>query len=300
MLTKPMGFAMLAFLSMPLLAGIKEFSQIFRAFCLIILGFYLLSAAPASAQELRGVFHGLDGAEGIAVQLSPTPSGYVVDVVSRSSGNTRFNAQAIPGGVRGPLTLQGQAGVVEFLEIPVGISMIWRPNNGGNELVYAFKNQQLALPQLPPGYKDPPPPGAKRVNPVNFLNSYEFWEAAQVARAYDGLDDKFRVIMKSFATVHTDILWKLCRAPVAPDQLTDALRGQGVTCIDVQSKIKNSQKTGAFSNFKRAVHFQKLDVMLAVQCARGINTVTVCTQAAQRTQQATLSLQTVGSVLQRF
>jgi len=237
----------------------------------------------------RSLYHGLDGAQGIAVQLSRTPTGYIIDIVSNSSGSTRFEAEAIPGGARGPLTLQGQAGTVEFLQKPVGLSMVWQPLGGGNELVYAFKNQNLSLPQLPPGYKDPPPPGATRVNPIDFLNSYEFWESAQVARAYDGLDEKFRVLMK-----------KLCRAPVAPEQLTEALRGQGVTCVDVQSTIKGSQASGAFSNYKRAVHFQKADAMLAVQCARGINSVQVCTQAAQKTQEATLSLETVGTVLRRF
>jgi len=178
--------------------------------------------------------------------------------------------------------------------------MVWRPNAGGKELVYAFRNERLALPTPPPGYKDPPPPGADRVNPIDFLISYEFWDAAQVARTYDGLDDKFRVIMKSFATVHTDILWKLCRAPVAPTQLTDALRGQGVTCIDVQSKIKLSQTDGAFTSFKQAVQIQKADTLLAVECARGINTASVCARAAQISQQAALSLETAGTVLNRF
>jgi len=178
--------------------------------------------------------------------------------------------------------------------------MIWRPDSGGRELVYAFRNERLTLPTKPPGYTDPPPSGATRVNPVDFLTSYEFWEPAQVARAYDGLDDKFRVLMKTFATVHTDILWKLCLAPVAPDQLVDALRGEGVTCTDLRTRIRASQADGAFMNYKRAVHAEKIDAMLAVECARGSNPVAVCEQAARRTQAATLSLETVGSVLNRF
>ncbi len=291
---------MIAYLSVKLSAGVNGFSKAVKAVFLLFSGFFLLFTTTATAQELRGIYHGLDGAQGIAVQISPVQSGFIVDIVSGSSGSARFEAQAIPNGVRGPLVLQGQAGTADFIKIPAGLSMVWQPNGGGQELVYAFKHQQLALPQLPPGYKNPPPPGADRVNPVDFLTSYEFWEAAQVARAYDGLDDKYRVIMKSYATVHTDMLWKLCRAPVAPDQLTDALRGQGVTCRDVQNKIRDAQSTGEFSNFKRAVHFQKQEAQLAVECARGIHTVSVCTRAAQRTQQATLSLETAATVLGRY
>ena len=272
----------------------------FNLLALALASWVLISTTSANAQELGGVYRGLDSAQGITIQLSRGGNGYVGEIIASSGARAAINAEAVPGGARGPLTLGGQPGVVELLSRPVGLSLVWRANSGSNELVYAFKNESLALPSLPPGYKDPPPPGADRVNPIDFLHSYEFWEAAQVARAYDGLDDKFRVIMKSFATVHTDILWKLCRAPVAPDQLTDALRGQGVTCPDVRNKIKRSQVSGVFNGFKAAVHTQKVDVLLAVECARGINTASVCARAAQIAQQATLSLQTAGTVLNRF
>lgn len=267
---------------------------------LALAGWALLPVLSANAQEIGGIYRGLDSAQGITIQLSRGGNGYVGEIIAGSGASATINAEAVPGGARGPLTLGGQPGVVELMSRPVGLSMVWRANSGSNEFVYAFKNEALALPALPPGYKDPPPPGADRVNPIDFLNSYEFWEAAQVARTYDGLDDKFRVIMKSFATVHTDVLWKLCRAPVAPDQLSDALRGQGVTCREVQNKIKQSQTDGVFNGFKQAVHTQKADALLAVECARGINTASVCSRAAQITQRAALSLETVGTILNRF
>jgi len=278
----------------------STFGRCVKLFSITLVGVVLMFAASANAQEIGGTYRGIDSAEGITVQLTRGGNGYVAEIIAQSGGRATINAGTISGGARGPLTLQGQPGIVEFLSRPVGLSMIWRPNSGGEELVYAFRHERLALPTPPAGYKDPPPPGATRVNPIDFLNSYEFWSAAQVARTYDGLDDKFRVILKTFSTVHADILWKLCRAPVAPDQLADALRGQGVTCIDVQNKIKASQTTGAFTTFKRAVQVQKVDALLAVECARGINTASVCARAAQITQQAALSLETVGAVLKRF
>lgn len=284
---------MLAFLT-KLLGGLS------RQFCVTFVLVLSLGTTVLSAQELGGVYRGMDSAAGITLQISRGGSGFVGEISSESGGRAAINAEAVPGGARGPLTLKGQPGIVELKVQPVGIAFIWRPNSGGNDLVYAFRHEGLALPSVPAGYKDPPPPGATRVNPIDFLNSYEFWEAAQVARAYDGLDDKYRVIMKPFATVHTDMLWKLCRAPVAPDQLADALRGQGVTCVDVQNRIKQSQKSGAFSNFKRAVQAEKRDVLVAVECARGINTANICARAAQRAQQAALSLDTVGTILKRF
>lgn len=279
-------------------------SRLIRVFSLRIPAlstvFSLVFLTFATAQELEGTYRGMDGARGITIQLARGGNGYVGEIASTSGGGATLNAEAVPGGARGPLMLQGQPGTVELTARPVGLSMVWRPDSGGSELVYAFRREQLALPAPPAGYTDPPPPGATRVNPLDFLNSYEFWEAAQVARTYDGLDDKYRVIIKTFATVHTDVLWKLCRAPTAPAQLVDALRGQGVNCVDVQKKIKASQETGGFMRFKQAVRVQKVDALLAIECARGINTADICTRAAQRTQQAALSLQTAGSVLEQF
>lgn len=290
---KPMGAAMFSALATSLARWVK-------LLCLALVWGAVSPLASAEAQEIGGIYRGLDGAQGITVQLSRGGNGYVGEIISQSGQRVTLNAEAVPGGARGPLTLRGQSGTVELMSRPVGLSMVWRPEFGGEELVYAFRHDTLALPTPPAGYKDPPPPGATRVNPIDFVNSYEFWNAAQVARAYDGLDDKFRVILKSFAIVHTDVLWKLCRAPVAPDQLADALRGQGVTCLDVENSIKRSQTNGAFTNFKHAVQIQKRDALLAVECARGINTASVCARAAQLTQQAALSLETVGTVLNRF
>jgi len=267
---------------------------------LVFTGLLLSPTLPATAQDIGGIYRGLDSAEGITIQLSRGGNGFVGEIIAQAGARVSFNAEAVSGGARGPLVLRGEPGIVELQSRPVGLSMVWRPTSGSDELVYAFRHERLALPTPPAGYRDPPPPGATRVNPIDFLNSYEFWDAAQVARTYDGLDDKFRVIMKTFATVHTDILWKLCRAPVAPKQLTDALRGQGVTCIDVQNKIKKSQTNGVFTSFKRAVQTQKVDTLLAVECARGINTASVCARSAQISQRAALSLETVGTVLNRF
>lgn len=269
-------------------------------FVIAFLGFAFGFMGLAQAQELNGTYRGLDGASGITIQIAPGGSGFTGEIIAQAGGRVALDTQAVPGGARGPLTLQGKPGIVELMARPVGLSMVWRPDSGGTELVYAFRHEQLAVPTPPVGYRDPPPPGATRVNPIDFVNSYEFWEAAQVARAYDGLDDKFRVILKTFAIVHTDILWKLCRAPIAPAQLADALRGQGVTCIDVQNKIKVSQTTGGFTRFKQAVKNQKVDALTAVECARGINPANVCTQSAQRTQQAALSLDTARTVLDQF
>ena len=286
---KPMGTVMFA-----------SVRVLFVSAVVVVVGLAMGFAPAAQAQDLDGTYRGLDGAEGITLELSRGGSGYVGAIIAGSGGRADLTAEAIPGGARGPLTLQGQPGVVELISRPVGLSLVWRPDSGGEELIYAFRRDQVALPTPPAGYKNPPPPGATRVNPIDFLNSYEFWEASQVARAYDGLDDKYRVIMKSFATVHTDILWKLCRAPSAPRELSDALRGQGVNCVEVERKMKASQTTGGFERFKRAVGYQKVDALTAVECARGINTADVCVRAAQRTQQAALSLETAGSILQKF
>ena len=149
---------------------------------LVLAGWILSPAISVNAQEIGGVYRGLDSAEGITIQLSRGGNGFVGEIIAGSGGRATFNAEAIAGGARGPLTLRGQPGVVELLSRPVGLSMVWRPNAGGEELVYAFRHEALDLPTPPAGYRDPPPAGADRVNPIDFLNSYEFWTAAQVGR----------------------------------------------------------------------------------------------------------------------
>lgn len=263
-----------------------------------LLALPLLAEQARAAETLDGVFLGLDGAEGITIRLSQGGRGYVGEIEARGGGRADINAEISGDEATGPLTLQGQPGTVRFSPRPVGLAMVWRPNGGGAApLVYAFRRQSLGLPPPPAEYVPSPQSSTDEVDALDFLHSYEFWDADSVGFAYDRVRDKFRVIMRTYPAVHGDILWKLCQATVVPDQLGEALRGQGVTCPEVNAKLRASQTNGGFARFKQRVRREKYDAILSVECARGIHTADLCIQAANRTQQAATSLDTLGSIL---
>lgn len=263
---------------------------------------YLVLAAPlltaqAYAQGLDGTFLGMDGAQGITISLSQGGRGYVGEINAAGGGRADINAALNGEEAEGPLVLQGRSGTMRLSPRPVGLSMVWTPDDGGTQLVYAFRRQSVQLPSPPAGFVQPPAPGEKRINPIGFLHSYEFWDPNDVARAYDLMEDKYRVIMRTFPAVHGDILWKLCQAGRAPVSLGDALRGQNITCGSLNAKLRESQKTGGFGRFKRRVGLEKQDALLAVECARGIHTAQICRDAASRTQRAATSIVTLTSIL---
>lgn len=282
------------------------FARAIAATMILMAASLALLAAPAQAQQnrLNGTYMGLDAAHGITIRIAPGGRGYQGEITAQSGGTARIDAQDANGAAEGPLSLRGREGIVRLIPKPLGLSMMWMPLGPGGApvdseaVLYAFRHQGVSLPTLPPGYVEPPHAGAERVDPIGFLHSYEFWEPNAAALAYDKIDDKYRVIMRTFPVVHGDILWKLCKATVPTRQLGEALRGQGMTCTQLDARLKASQSTGGFTRFKQRLATERADALLAVECARGIHTAQICADAAQRTQRAATSMDTLASILQ--
>ena len=254
-----------------------------------------IATLPAHAQErMDGTYYGLDGAQGLTLQLTQGPSGRI----SASDGSGQaINGRMENGSVVADLIFQGKRGTARFTPKGIGIGMVWTANDGSGETVFAFRRQNLQLPPMPAGFQPEPPYGTRGVEPSAFLSSYEFWTPNTVAFVYDDIEEKYRAIMRLFPAVQADLIWKLCQSTARPMELGEALRGEGVTCAEVDSTLKDAQRTDAFSRFKRRVHAQRVDAVLAVECARGIHQANICIDAARRTQRAAASLETVKTVL---
>lgn len=265
--------------------------------------FLCLSPFQAAAQSgFSGQFRGLDDASGLTISLSQSGNN-VQGRIAAPDGSGQVLSGALNGGaVESALVYRGQQGRARITLQPLGLAVIWSANNGtGEEVVFLFRRNDLQVPQPSSAYVPPPPPNMLGVSdPVSFLHSYEFWPPDDVSRIYSAIEDRFRTLIQMFPAVQTDVIWKLCGSVVPSDKLASALRGQGVTCAMIDTTLKAAQSDGRFNRYKERVRREKVDALLAVECARGNHTASTCAEAARRTQAAATALETVATVLNRI
>lgn len=278
----------------------RQFARYWRSLFRILTGagaMVLMLTVFASAQErMGGVYYGLDEAQGLTLQLQDSGNGATGRISAADGSGQAINGQRQGGSVVTDLIFRGKRGSARITPKGLGVGITWTPQDGSGEVVFAFLRQGLELPPLPPGYQPEPYAGAS-VEPHTFLSSYEFWSPNIAANVYDSIEEQYRAIIRLFPVVHTDVIWKLCQSSTRPRELGEALRGEGVTCAQVDESLKAAQKTGAFNGFKRRVHAERADALRAVECARGIHQPGICIEAAKRTQQAAMALETVKTVL---
>ncbi len=251
-------------------------------------------AVPAVAQQrLDGTYQGLDQAHGLTLQLS----GVNGRVSAPDGSGQAIQGRMQNGSVVADLIFRGKRGTARMTPKGIGLGFIWTPQDGTGDIVFAFKRQGLELPTPPAGFMPQPAPGTRNVDPSRFLASYEFWEPDAVSAVYDSVGEQYRALIRLFPAVQTDLIWKLCQSRTTARELGEALRGEGVTCGQIDKTLKDAQQSDAFNRFKRRVHAERADAMLAVECARGIHQARICIDAAQRTQRAAMSLETVKTVL---
>jgi len=85
-----------------------------RTVLFVLAAWMLFPVFSTNAQEIGGIYRGIDSAQGITIQLSRGGNGYVGEIIAGSGGRVSLNAEAVPGGARGPLVLRGQPGIVEL------------------------------------------------------------------------------------------------------------------------------------------------------------------------------------------
>jgi len=256
-----------------------------------------LTMSVAAQDRLDGIYYGLDDARGLTIQLQDTGSGATGRITAADGSGQAINGTQQGGSIVSDLIFRGKRGSARMTPKGLGLGFTWTPGDGsGGDVVFAFGRRGLELPAPSPSFVPETQIGSQ-VQPHVFIASYEFWTPNTVARLYDRLEEKYRAIIQLFPAVQTDLIWKLCQSSVSQAKLGEALRGEGVTCTQVDKRLKSAQKTDAFNRFKQRVGAERTNAERAIQCAQGLHQPSFCASAARQTQRAAMSLETVMTVL---
>lgn len=270
--------------------------------------------AAAQTAQLGGGYTGIDEATGWSVRLDEktsagVASGYQGTFVDRDGSETAFEAfLAGEGGLEAEarFELAGRSVYLRFSPRPIGMLMTLIPINSDDQLeiasssTFPFVRAGVALPDAPTLLAPPPTDASVAYDPLLFLISYEFWTPVEVGVGYASLEDRWKTLIRFYTQVHTDVLWKLCRAERTPPGLVEALEGQNVTCNDVIGKIARMQSGDQFSRYKADVAEVKARLVDAVKCARGQLLKRECVRVNAWTNRAAVSLDTAATVLAKY
>ena len=285
-----------------------KLSTIFRGVLCALTLIFAAGQANAQAQSgLGGGYYGVDEANGMRLDLSPTGAGVTGALTAVDGTRFPFDAAINPqGGADGKMAWAAGEGVVRLNPKDIGVVLVWAPMDDAGAVLRTrvqallFVRDGVPLPPPPENYAPAPKGPGETVDSLSFLYNYEFWPADGVGYGYAGMAEKYRSLIALFPMVQTDILWKLCGADRPPAGLGEALRGQGATCADVLDRMAAAQRSGGFSAFKNAMLQEKQKLIQAVQCGRGMGRPETCREVARQTQEAALSMETVATVLQRL
>jgi len=267
----------------------------------------LTGAGTAWADELSGTFHGVADAAGASIDIQPRSGGFTGTFYDAKGRSQSFQADLVGESAEAVLDMDGRTVLMRVEPMPFGANVAIVPFSQSGQLeiasgrVLTFVRRGLKLPEPGPEYIDPPRDGSRRIAANGFLASYEFWSPAGVRDGYLALPERFHTLMRMFAAVQLDVIWKLCLAP-SPDQaLSIALRGQGVSCKEVLDGIADTQRTGKFTAYKAEVAKQRETLRITVRCAdRYPESKETCDRAARDLSAQAVTLETAGTVLGRY
>ncbi len=273
------------------------------------------SGARADAPGLSGAYIGVDDAAGMRLTLTErtaegdVAAGFDGALVDASGGRAEFQAFLSGRGGRDAETrvqLGDRSLFLRFSPRPIGLIAVSIPVTDEGVLVLErtqslpFVREGVALPERPEMFASAPQDPNGVTDPLLFLLSYEFWTPVEVGNGYASLEDRWRTLIRLYAEVHTDVLWKLCSAGRTPPGRTEALEGQNITCEGVVDKVAALQRSGRFGAYKAGLAEQKARLIDAVKCARGQLLKSDCERANAWTNRAALSLDTAATVLARY
>ncbi|MEO1293926.1 MAG: hypothetical protein AAFV62_14075 [Pseudomonadota bacterium] len=275
--------------------------------------------APATAQDgavldsLEGQFYGVDAAEGFAIEIAKTliegaevAGSFDVRFMTPGNGLSEFVAMGGNGVAQGQVDIGGTPVVMRFSSRPVGVVLFIIPvgETGEPEIdktrSFGFLRQGISVPRAPDVVAAPPPRVVDNYEPLYFLSAYEFWTPQEVGLGYASLLPRWRTLLRLYSSVHTDVLWKLCRGRETPAGLTEALEGQNVTCETVLGKVSEMQRVGTFVAYKRDVAEERARLEEAVKCARDMLDKRQCVLVSKFTAKNAVSLDTAETILDRY
>lgn len=257
--------------------------------------------------EMKGVYEGVGPSNGMRI---------VIDDVDRKPGGTFRDSNGKTadigggwkaGGLEAILVFPGRPVFVRITPEALGISMTVLPfDQEGNPdpsqaRILGFLKEGLDHPEQPALYQDPPPRSDQETDADVFLVSYQFWPPVGVANGFAQIGNKYRTLIRLFPMLHADVLWKMCQTSVRQDLVAEALRGQGATCGTITAAVDGSMRNGRFAEWKADVKKDIDALFTPIQCARGyIVRAEVCEPASAEIAKAAVSLETIGSKLERW
>jgi hypothetical protein len=274
-----------------------------------ILAGMVASLAPSGVlAQFAGRYVGLDAAQGMRIEMEAPRGGQARGTLRRADGSTvRFSGEVVGDTLEASFTEGGVRTYLRLLAEPIGVLAVLVPFDAQNQLrvdqteTLAFIREGVSMPAPPERFLPPPDRPVPYIDPQAFVSSYPFWPPRSVAMAYEGLEPRFRSVVKLFPVVQADLLWKLCASPERTPGIAEALRGQGLTCGDVDSVFRAMQAGDGFDRFKRSVAAESRLLMQTLGCAddRRRNDA-ACRKAAQETARRATSMETAGTVLARY
>ena len=290
-------------------AGFGRVRRIVAVLATLCLGICAqLAASAAEAADLTGGYFGLGAARGMRIEITQgaedaAPEGLFTD----SNGlEAKIGGDWVAGGLETVLAFPKRQVFLRIMDAPAGLAVVALPlseegaplEDQAREL--AFLRDGMAPPAQPELFMQEPTRADRVLDPDVFLASYPFWSPTGVSRGFEAIGARYRTMMRLYPLVHADVLWKLCRADgrLASRQRGEALRGQGVSCDELEGLVAGLQRGGGFGAWKADVGAETEHFLAAVQCARGyIVKKSVCGPAAKRTAKAAVSLRTVASAI---
>lgn len=268
---------------------------------------FLLSWAGAAMAQFAGRYVGIDAAQGMRVELSVSGSNARGTLIRADGTRTRFSGEVVDDSLEASFTEQGRRVYVRLLAEPIGARLVLVPIDADNVLrvdeteAYAFLREGVDLPQRPERFLPPPDRPIPYIEPRAFVSSFPFWPPRSVALAYEGLEPRFRSVIKLYPRVHADLLWKLCASPERTPGIAEALRGQGLNCNEVNTAFRTMQAGAGFGRFKREVVAEAKALMTTLGCADDLRrNDAACRAAAAETARRATAMETAGSVLARY
>jgi len=273
----------------------------------ITLMFLLGPGVGAAADDLSGIYYGIEDATGASVEIQPATDGFRGTFIDAVGSTQAFKADRTGDIAEAVLDMDGRTVLMRMIPLPYGAEVTITPFDKKGHLVISagrvlnFVRTGLTLPEPGTDFIAAPHDDRGRITANGFLASYEFWRPTGVRNGYLVLPGKFRTLMRLFPAVQLDLIWKLCLAPSADRALAIALRGQGVACSEVIEGIAGAQRSGKFVTYKAEVARQKATLRMTVRCADFYpESKQTCDRAARDLGIQAISLDTAGTVLARY
>ncbi len=264
-------------------------------------------AAPATASDLVGRFRGIDAAEGMRLEIEARGRGFRGVLTEVDGAARRFEADSLDGAAEAAVTLNEGRALLRLSPAAAGVSVVIAPFgeddsfDPGRSRALAFLREGLESPPPPKRFVAAPTRAGAPVEARAFVDSYPFWEPLGAAWGYEGVEPAKRTVIRLFALVQADLLWKLCQSPERTAGLAEALRGQGVTCPDVIQAVRRAQAAGApFNRFTRDVAAERALLLKVLDCADGPAAGAECRRVAQETASRAVSMETAATALRRY